>query len=52
MEFPKKQMSEIESGGPQGLPGLPEGLPEAAKGGNQGNALFCAPKRTFRASLA
>jgi len=48
----KKPMSEDRIGRRQGLPGLREGLPEAARGGNQWNALFCAPKRTFRATPA
>src|SRR5665213_2069635 len=48
----KKQMSEDRIGRLQGLPRLREGVPEAARGGNQGNAPFCAPKRTFRAAAA
>src|SRR5260370_27346729 len=53
MEFPKNRCRRIESGGPRAFYNkaceLREGLPEAARGGNQGNGLFCAPERTFRA---
>ena len=42
----QKQMSEVRIGG-QSPRELREGLPDAARGGNQWRGLFCAPRARF-----
>ena len=46
--YSQNQMSEDGIGG-QGPPELRDGLPDAARGGNQWGARFCAPEARFSA---